>query len=193
VGVILAGGLGRRLGGSKATVGLNGQPLISYPLGAVQEALGAAVVVAKADTRLPDLPSVEVWVEPDEPRHPLAGLVHALQLAEGRAVLVCACDLPLVGPELVRELLAADPGPGGAVVARADGQLQPLLGAYRHEALPRLTRALERPDVSLVEAVTSLPARPYDVSDPSCLLNVNTPEDLLQAGALLAAQPKVKS
>src|SRR6202035_425126 len=104
VGVVLAGGLGRRLGGSKATVRLNGQPLIAYPLRAVQEALGAAVVVAKADSELPALPGVEVWTEPPEPRHPLTGIVHALGLAEGRSVLVCAGDLPLVPAELIRQL-----------------------------------------------------------------------------------------
>src|SRR5256885_1284659 len=102
LGAVLAGGLGRRLGGSKATVALAGRPLISYPLQALRSALGAVVVVAKGDTQLPDGLEAPVWVEPEHPRHPLTGLVHALSLAGGRPVLVCACDLPLVTEELVR-------------------------------------------------------------------------------------------
>ena len=56
IGVILAGGQGRRIGGSKAVVQLAGQPLITYPLEAVRTALGDVAVVAKADTQLPSLP-----------------------------------------------------------------------------------------------------------------------------------------
>jgi molybdenum cofactor guanylyltransferase len=202
VGVILAGGLGRRLGGSKATVRLNGQPMITYPLRAVQEALGAGVIVAKAASELPSLRGVEVWVEPDHPQHPLTGVVHALGLAEGRPVLVCACDLPLVSARLVGELAAADPGGSCAVIARGDGGLQPLLGCYQPDALAPLIRALTV-ETSVQHAVSGLGVVPYDVPDEVSLFNVNTPEDLLQAGALLASragavdagqnQPNVKS
>ena len=190
--MILAGGLGHRLGGSKAMVGLNGRPLISYPVQAVQGALGGAVVVAKADTELSGLPGVEVWVEPDAPRHPLTGLVHALERAGGRPVLVCACDLPLVTSELISEIAAAGEPGAAAVVARADGRLQPLLARYEPEARAALAAALEV-GASVQDAVTALGPWPYDLPDPEVVFNVNTPEDLLRAGALLAAQPKVKS
>src|SRR5215475_14082380 len=117
MGVILAGGLGRRIGGSKAVVQLAGQPLISYPLLAVRTALSDVAVIAKADTQLPSMPGVTVWVEPDLPRHPVVGIVQALALAEGRSVLVCASDLPFVTPELIYRLATADPGKSPAVVA----------------------------------------------------------------------------
>jgi molybdopterin-guanine dinucleotide biosynthesis protein A len=186
VGVVLAGGLGRRLGGSKATVRLNGQPLITYPLRAVQEALGSAVVVAKADSELPALPGIEVWMEPPEPRHPLTGIVHALGLAEGRSVLVCACDLPLVPADLIRQLAGADPGQAMVVTASYDGRLQPLLARYEPEALEPLTAALQADGTSVRDAVSAVGARPFEVSDETFLFNVNTPEDLLRAGALLS-------
>ena len=48
--MILAGGLGRRIGGAKAVVQLGGRPLISYPLQALQAALGEVAIVAKPDT-----------------------------------------------------------------------------------------------------------------------------------------------
>lgn len=188
VGVVLAGGLGRRLGGSKATVGLSGRPLITYPLGAVRAALGGAVVVAKADSELPTLPGIEVWMEPQEPRHPLTGIVHALGLAEGRPVLVCACDLPLVPADLIRALARADSGEALVVAASYGGRLQPLLARYEPEAFEQLSAALRAEDASVRDAVSALGARPYEVSEETFLFNVNTPEDLLRAGALLAAR-----
>src|SRR3979409_432737 len=118
MGVILAGGLGRRLGGSKAVVQLAGRPLISYPLAAVQTALGEVASIARADSQLPSLSGVTVWVEPDTPRHPLVGIVQALALAEGRSVVVCAVDLPFVTPELIYRLATTDLRKAPAAVGR---------------------------------------------------------------------------
>src|SRR5215210_7377438 len=97
IGAVLAGGRSRRMGGSKATADLGGRPLLAWPLEALRAVLGDVVVVAKGSTELPPL-DVPVWVEPDEPMHPRAGIVHALERAHGRAVLACAVDLPLVTP-----------------------------------------------------------------------------------------------
>jgi molybdopterin-guanine dinucleotide biosynthesis protein A len=185
IGVILAGGSGRRIGGSKATVQLHGTPLIAYPLRAVREALGDVAVVAKADTKLPSLPGATVWIEPDEPRHPLAGILQALALAERRQVLICAADLPFVTAGLIRELAQADPGRAPAVLASSEGVGQPLLGCYQ----PRALDLLARPDAShgppLGDTVASIEPRLLEVEDPELLFTVNTPDDLLQAAAML--------
>src|SRR4051794_41732182 len=53
IGVLLAGGLGRRIGGDKAVVELEGRPLALYGLEALHEACEQVVVVAKRDTMLP--------------------------------------------------------------------------------------------------------------------------------------------
>jgi molybdopterin-guanine dinucleotide biosynthesis protein A len=197
IGVVLAGGAGRRLGGSKAAVKLAGRPLISYPLDALGRALGAVAVVAKLDSELPALPGVTVWIEPPEPRHPLTGIVHALRCANGRPVVVCATDLPLVSAALIRSLAEADAGAAPAVLAWADGRIQPTLGRYGSEALGPLARALERPDQALTEMVEALRPKLLEVSDAEELFNVNTPEDLLHARAGLErrrpTQPNVKS
>lgn len=192
LGVILAGGLGRRLGASKATAPLSGRPMISYPLRAMEAAVGAAVVVAKADTQLPRLPGLAVWIEPPKPRHPLTGLVRALSLARGRPVVVCPCDMPLVPAWLLAELAIADSDGAPAVIAQAEGRVQPLLARYEADTLGPLTEALEAL-LPMTDAVATLGARPHEVSDPGLLLNVNTPEDLRLAEALLSDQPNVKS
>src|ERR687887_2708546 len=93
LGALLAGGRASRLGGRKATLPVGGRPLLEHPLTALREVCAEVCVVAKRDTILPPLGrSVRLWVEPDEPRHPLTGIVHALRVARGRPVLVCAAD-----------------------------------------------------------------------------------------------------
>lgn len=187
IGTILAGGSGVRMGGSKATVELHGRPLISYPLEAVWRALGHAVVVAKADTELPSLPGVTVWVEPEGPSHPLFGLVHALELAEGRPILACAADLPFVTPRLVRQLAGGMRG-ADAVLAATGGEVQPLLGWYHPRALAVLREIEPAGGVSLRAAVGRLKPVVVEVDDPEMLFNVNTPADLLTATAMLDAR-----
>ena len=186
IGVVLAGGEGRRIGGGKAVVELCGRPLLRHPLRVLQAVLADVVVVAKADTELPPLPGVPVWTEPDEPRHPLAGVVYALRQAEGRAVLVCAGDLPFASAQLVERLVRADAGGAPAVVPRADGRLQPLLARYEPAALPALAAALaSRPAVSLTSAVSSLSPCVLELDDERPFFNVNTSADLETAAAML--------
>jgi molybdopterin-guanine dinucleotide biosynthesis protein A len=195
IGVILAGGRGERIGGAKATVELHGKPLICYPLEAVGRVLGEVVVIAKSDTELPSLPGVTVWMEPHITHHPLVGLIHAIGLAGGRPVLICAADLPLVTAEAVQALVEAELEGAPAVLAASGGRIQPLLGRYQ-PSVPELLGGREiGPDVRVQEAICALHPRMLEVDDPEVLFNVNTPDDLLQAAAMLDRRryPKVKS
>jgi molybdopterin-guanine dinucleotide biosynthesis protein A len=184
VGVILAGGRGRRLGGGKAMVMLAGRPLIAYPLETLSAVLSEVVILAKADTELPSLPGTTVWIEPDGRHHPLIGIVQALALADGRAVLVCAVDLPFVTPKLARRIAYTDPAGSPAVVACARGEMQPLLGCYQPPAAQLLGDDFSSP---LRDQVARIGPRLLEVDDPEELFNVNAPEDLLRAAAMLGA------
>ncbi len=185
IGVVLAGGLGRRMGGQKATVLLAGRPLIAYPLLALGQAVADVRVIAKPDTELPSLAGITVWIEPDSPRHPLVGIVHALALAEGRSVLVCACDLPLVTPALLRALDREDAGDAPAVLASAGSEVQPLLGCYRPAALEPLRALAVEGQIPLRAAAQAIGAHRLEVADRDELFNVNSPVQLLEAAAML--------
>ena len=180
IGAVLAGGGGRRLGGGKPGALLGGRPLISYPRATLAAVSDRVAVVCKPGTTLPELEGAERWDEPDEPRHPLTGIVHALDRA-GEPVLVCGADMPFVTGDACRSLLAA--AAGSAAVAVAGGQLEPLLGVYAPAALEQLRDA--PPDAALRETVESLD--PVRVALPPALVrSVNTPEELAAAEAALA-------
>ena len=183
IGAVLAGGAGRRLGaGSKPSALLAGRPLVSYPVEALGSVCERVVLVCKRDSELPDLPGADRWEEPDEPRHPLTGIVHALEQS-GEPVLVCAADMPFVTPDACRSLMTA-PQKSVAVVAAADGVLQPTFGIYAPAALDVLRAA--PPDAPLTQTVEGLD--PTRVALPARLvLSVNTPEQLAEAEQLIAA------
>jgi molybdopterin-guanine dinucleotide biosynthesis protein A len=185
IGAILAGGSGRRIGGEKSIVELQGKPLICYPVEAVQQVLSRVAILAKTGTRLPRLSGVAVWIEPESPRHPLVGITQALALAGGRPVLVCAGDLPFVTPELIRRLVKADPGRAPAVVACAEERMQPLLGCYQPRALELLSGAAREGTGRVVDVVAALEPVLLAVDDPEELFDVDSPDDLLQAAGML--------
>jgi molybdopterin-guanine dinucleotide biosynthesis protein A len=172
------------MGGRKPVVELASKPLISYPLGALSAVLSEVAVIAKPDTELPSLPGVTVWIEPQQPYHPLLGLVQALGLAGNRRVLVCAADMPFVSAELIERIATAEMRAAPAVIARHGDAVQPLLGCYRPGAALLLSGGV-REDVPLREAVARIGPRLLEVDDPEELFNVNTPDDLLQAAAML--------
>jgi molybdopterin-guanine dinucleotide biosynthesis protein A len=184
-GAVLAGGVGRRIGGTKAIVELRGRPLLTYPLAAMTAALADVAVIAKARTELPPLPAVAVWIEPSELSHPLVGILHALAMAEGRAVVICAGDLPFVTPDVIAMLACADAGGAPAVIASGDGLEQPLLGRYEPQAAELVHALLQDAAIPLREAVAEIGPRVLELEDPQVLFNIDAPEDLLQAAALL--------
>ncbi len=178
LGVVLAGGAAKRLGGSKASVELAGRPLISYPLDALAQAGLEAVVVAKAGSPLPPL-SHTVITEPDEPRHPLAGITSAMTHAGARPVLTLACDTPFLTPMLLRVLASATT----TTAVRSEGRLHPLIALYAPDALTPLEGALAE-QKSLTAALEAL--EPEIIEAPTHeTFNVNTPEDLAEAEAHL--------
>lgn len=179
LGVVLAGGAGARLGGSKATVELRGRPLISYPLAAFAAAGIEGVVVAKPETELPPL-ELPVVVEPAEPLHPLLGLITALDHADGRPIVTSPCDTPFVTAAILTSLAAAP-----TTAAVHDGRrLHPLLARYRPADRTALQRGLSENASATATAESLSPA--LIEADPAITFNVNTPDDLAAAAARLA-------
>ncbi|MEU3352050.1 NTP transferase domain-containing protein [Streptomyces sp. NPDC037389] len=136
--VVLAGGAARRLGGAdKPAVRVGGRALLDRVLGACADA-GRTVVVG------PRRPTVRpvTWALEDPPGGgPLAGLAAGLREVRAERVLLLSADLPFLAAGAVRELVAAlddgVAGAEGAVLVDGDGREQPLVAAYRAEALRR--------------------------------------------------------
>ena len=135
--VVLAGGSGSRLGaGSKAAAPLAGRPLAAYPAEALGTVCERVAVVCKADTQLPDLPGTERWDEPDEPRHPLTGIVHALATADGPVLAAPGGWLDLPAVTVVLEDSATTPRARGRGIA--PGAWTAIADSLRDEGLAHM-------------------------------------------------------
>lgn len=138
--VVLAGGAAKRLGGmDKPGLRVGGRSLLDRVLGACADAAGTVVV----GSRRPTVRTVR-WTREEPPGSgPLAALEAGLREATAPVVVVLSADLPFLSAGTVRALLAAlhgrdgVPEAEGVVLIDADGHDQPLVAAYRTEALRR--------------------------------------------------------
>lgn len=195
-GVIVAGGLGSRLGGDKAFALLAGRPLIAHVVDRLQPQCGPlAINAAGDDPRFAPL-ALPVIEDADATRAgPLAGIAAALRWARDdlRAthVVTVPVDVPLLPPDLVARLAAA---PGPARIARSNGRPHPVAGVFDVALLDGLEAFLRqdtrRAMMAWLDGVgaTTVDFEPLQIGgapvDP--FFNVNTPEDLEAAEAILS-------
>ena len=124
-GVILAAGAGSRFGGGKLLARIDGAPILAHTVAAARDAgLDPLVVVLAPDLAAHaaalGLDTTDVVVNPDPNRGLSSSLRLGLAAAEAAqppidAAVVLLGDQPLVRPETIRALLAAD-DPGGRPV-----------------------------------------------------------------------------
>jgi len=176
---VLAGGRGRRMGAPKPLAELAGRPLVEHAVGAATAAGLRAVVLAKPGTPLPA--GLTVWHEPEQPVHPLLGIVTALERAE-RAVVVTACDMPFVPPALLARLAA---GPEAAV--RTRGRLEPFPARYEAAWLPALRAALAG-EAAVHATLEALGPATIALDDSAALRSIDTPQELAAATDEVAAR-----
>jgi len=182
-GLVLAGGPGRRLGRTKASVELAGTTLAERAVRMLEPRCGRVVIVSRPGVPLPPL-GVPVVIDRPGPDAPLVALATGLAALEAADVLVLAVDLPLAAPLL--DALVAAPS-GVAVVATEAGRPQPLCARYpRERALAAAERLLAEgrlPARGLPEALGATGV----AAEGDALLNVNSPGDLARAEAILRA------
>ncbi|HSK97815.1 MAG TPA: molybdenum cofactor guanylyltransferase, partial [Euzebyales bacterium] len=135
-GVVLAGGRSRRMGTPKAQLEWHGSTLLRRVAGIVTRAVDGPLFVVRAPgQRVPDLPAdVVVLDDAREGRGPLQGLAVGLAAARdrgARGAFVCATDLPLLHPAVVRRIVDGLGSGVDVALPVVDGRGQPLLAAYR--------------------------------------------------------------
>ncbi len=190
LGVILAGGLARRMGGGdKGRLLLGGRSLIERVGTRQAPQVGALVIHANGDpARLADLGLPVVADDVPGCPGPLAGILAGMEVAarEGFShVLTAAADTPFA-PETLAAGLSAALGPAPIAIAVSEGRRQPVFGLWPVALRDDLRRALGAGVSKVMQW-----AGPHGVAEAvfpeGGFLNVNTPEDLERARQVCAA------
>ena len=188
-GIVLAGGKSTRMGTSKALLPFGPETMLQRVVRLLGVVVKPIVVVSAQGQELPTLrPDIIVTHDERDARGPLEGLragLKALPPTIDRAY-VTSCDVPLLVPGFVTQMLALSEGFDVAVMD-IDGFPHPLSAIYRRATLPIVEELLAqdklRP-VFLYERVRTRKVQPDEITaDPALqtLRNLNTREDYEQA------------
>jgi molybdenum cofactor guanylyltransferase len=188
-GIVLCGGKSTRMGSSKALLPFGSETMLQRVVRLLGEVVSPMVVVAALDQELPALPrDVIIARDEREARGPLEGLRAGLKAlpADVERAYVTSCDVPLLVPNFVRQMLDLAHDYDVAVM-EIDGFTHPLSAVYRRSTLPFVDDLLAqdrlRP-VFLFEAVQTRRVRPEEMTaDPELrtLRNLNTRDDYERA------------
>ncbi|KQB15515.1 molybdenum cofactor guanylyltransferase [Rhodobacter capsulatus] len=180
VGIILAGGQGRRMGREKALVRLAGQPLIARVLARLAPQVAAVAISANGD---PGRFGLGLPVLPDRAGEsglgPMAGIRAGLDWAAERgaeALVSVATDTPFLPEDLVARLAAA----GGPAHAQSFGRDHYTAALWRVADRPRIDALFAADERRMRAYLAGAVAVPFDTT-PDPFANLNTPEDLARA------------
>jgi molybdopterin-guanine dinucleotide biosynthesis protein A len=200
-GIVLAGGLSRRMGGGdKGLRDLAGKPMLAHVLDRLRPQVGRLAINANGDPArfaafgVPVVPdTIEGFVGP------LAGVLagmrwSAAQAPGARWIVTAAGDAPLLPHDLATRLVAAVEGKKDAIaLAQSNGELHPVIGLWpvaladdlEAQLRAGVRKVLHWTDRHGTVAVAFPPERIGEVRvDP--FFNANTPDELDGLRAMLA-------
>ena len=194
-GVVLAGGLSRRLGRDKAVEPISGEPLIQRVISRLSQVSGQTVVVVNEPARATALPipeSATLAVDIYPNKGSLGGIFTGLSAAVNDWAFVVSCDMPFLNTALLSHMSSLREG-FDVVAPLIGNRPEPTHALYHKVCLPHIRRRLEAGELKISGFFDEVRVRyvaeaELDRIDPERLsfFNVNTQEDLDRAHQLAA-------
>ena len=181
-GLVLAGGLGSRMGRiDKGLALLDGQPMAGHVLARLRPQVGPLII--NANQNLDDYARFGPPVVCDRLEGfagPLAGLEAGLAACTTPYLVSAPCDSPFLPPDLVSRLAdTLSAARASIAVARTGDQLHPVFSLMRSDALPDLQAFLRAGGRRVERWLQRLRWVPCPFDDvPEAFANINTPEEL---------------
>jgi molybdenum cofactor guanylyltransferase len=196
-GVILAGGLARRMGGGdKPLKEIAGKPILAHVIARLQPQCARLVLNANGDpARFASFSLPVVADDVPDFAGPLAGILAGLDWVAANApdaqhAVSVAADTPFIPRDLVHRLQAARLGEACDIaVAASAGRTHPVIALWPVALRSELRRALVKEGERKIDRFTaryqvaevSWPSQPYDP-----FFNVNEAGDIELAGSIAA-------
>ncbi len=184
-GLILAGGLGRRMsedgkGTNKALTGFNGRPMIAHIIERLSPQVGGLIINANQDVDRFEAFGLPVTGDKiDGYAGPLAGLHSGLSAAPTSWLMTCPCDSPFIPSDLVQKLSdAADQGNHDLAVVHTGEQAHPVFALVSCRLLDNLTAFLTAGGRKIDAWYAPLSVARVDFGSEEPFRNINTQADL---------------
>ena len=176
-GLILMGGKNSRMGGEKkAFLTYEGKPFYQWAAEAMSglDSIYLSVEEREAYPKL-DYPMLEDTIKGIGP---MGGILSSFKQCREDALLVLPCDMPKLSAGLVDRLLKAWRSDGRPAFAYAGERVQPLLGIYTRDCIPKLEEMVENGTYKMALLASLLPHHRITLGeDAPELFHINTKQE----------------
>lgn len=192
--VILGGGQGKRMGGNKIYLAVNGQLVIQRVIARLRPSFEKIIiatgqrdrkVIEEILTLFGEGSYIDIVTDRYPGRGPLEGLASALEILDDEWAFVTGCDMPCINDAVIRKIWQGKRKDSSVVCVRINGFIEPLSAFYHSscslaarrklsEENRKLTSFYEDVEVSIVDEAELAFLPGYRSSFKS----MNTPEDL---------------
>ncbi len=184
-GVILGGGLSKRMGRDKRSLRWEGEPFLDRVCRLMNQSFEEVLVVtASEDYDCSHLP-VRLVTDKIPNKGSLGGLYTGLIEAKNSLIFVVACDMPfLVSESITRICLEPE---NDVLAVKTSTGLQPLHARYSKGCVPVISAMIQEGDLKIQNlfskhgfALKAIDETLFDDIDPhrQSFMNINTPADL---------------
>ncbi len=180
-GMILAGGMARRMGGQdKGLIPYQGRPLIAHVLERLEPQVQAILINAnRSHDQYAQFGHPVIADAEDGFLGPLAGILAGLRAARTELLLCVPCDSPEIGPNLAAKLASPFAQTGTRItVASCAGRLQPVFAVLHSDLSDALNDFLRRGGRKIDEFYGAQGFEEVSFENSDEFRNINTHEEL---------------
>jgi molybdopterin-guanine dinucleotide biosynthesis protein A len=180
-GIVLAGGMSRRMGQDKSLMEFRGMPLISHAVNVLLPVC-SKVVISSDDTAY-SFTGCEIWPDELPVRAPMIGLYSCLKRTNTEWNIVLSCDMPLMDPRLFEFLMIQAGDYETVIPAHSNGDIEPLCGFYNRSVLTMLENKIKLHEYGMQKFLGSTRCRLVEIDSGQVFYNdrifsnINTRED----------------
>jgi molybdopterin-guanine dinucleotide biosynthesis protein A len=191
-GVILAGGLSTRFNGkNKALIPIRRKPILSYIYNVYKELFDEILLVTNDPLEYLDW-DLEIVTDIYPIRSSMTGIHTGLFYSKHQHAFVSGCDTPFLKKELVETILTGIDNKSELIIPETRLGLEPMCAVYSKNCLKNLEHCLNHEKLKIMRCLKKVPVKKISEKkllqkDPDFIsfFNINTPEDLDKAEALI--------
>lgn len=183
------------MGTNKALLQIEGKPLISHVIGALETIVEDILLVVSRRQSLNEYEeyfgtsNVKILQDSAETQSPLIGFLTGFNHVSAEYVCVLSCDLPFANPRILERLFRMGVGFDAAIPKSPGGRLEPLYAVYNTAKALHATQSSivagelsSKAMVKRLRKIRVISTENLMVDEhPLSFMNVNTPTDLKTA------------
>ncbi|MBN2669800.1 MAG: molybdenum cofactor guanylyltransferase [Bacteroidales bacterium] len=175
IGVVLAGGLSRRMGQDKSLMLYRDEALIKYSIDILTPY--CSEVLLSSNTKFHDKFGLTRIEDLHKEIGPMGGLYSILKQNKAEYYLCLPCDSPMVKPEFIEQLINQIDDNFQAIVPIHEHHIEPLFAIYHHSISEVLELCISKNNYKMMNLLNQVQSKYIPINEESYFMNINTPED----------------